>query len=237
MQTNKGFTLIEGFLFLAIAGIIGFTGWYVWQSKDKTNNSYESSAQSTTNLPTYISIKTFEECKKAAGSKLLETYPEQCVTVAGKTFTGPLTQGKKFLDIKEWLAGIPLTDPSDGYYYKLSDYQTDGKSSDITVYSKKADAIIGPKGTSCRGEYIAYILRLLTNDPSWKNPDKVSPLFSKVKSIGGYTYALTTKKEYGPQCFDRGDAKTGYVADRITEDKFETVVDRFVKDYGSIDAE
>ncbi|MEK7076340.1 MAG: hypothetical protein AAB941_01625 [Patescibacteria group bacterium] len=34
-------------------------------------------------------IYTFEECVKAKDSKMLETYPEQCVTSDGKSFPNP----------------------------------------------------------------------------------------------------------------------------------------------------
>jgi hypothetical protein len=34
-------------------------------------------------------ITNFAECKQSAGSKLLEIYPEICMTAGGKSFTNP----------------------------------------------------------------------------------------------------------------------------------------------------
>ena len=39
-------------------------------------------------------VTDFESCKKATGSILLETYPEQCKTTEGKTFVGPADTAK-----------------------------------------------------------------------------------------------------------------------------------------------
>lgn len=56
MKRDGGFTVIESILLLVIAGIIGFTGWYVWSSKNKTENSYKNSAQVSSSTPRYSSI-------------------------------------------------------------------------------------------------------------------------------------------------------------------------------------
>lgn len=57
---------------LAILVLLGFLFW---------QNFIKSGAGST--------VSNFEECKAAPGSVLLETYPEQCRTSDGQTFTGP----------------------------------------------------------------------------------------------------------------------------------------------------
>ncbi len=72
---------------MVIAGIIGFTGWYVWNSRNKTENSYSNSISS--NIPKYTAIKSFDDCKKSAGSKIQESYPEVCITALGNKFTNP----------------------------------------------------------------------------------------------------------------------------------------------------
>jgi hypothetical protein len=61
--------------------LLGVLGFVFWQNfvKDKTIASSDE-------------ITSFEDCKKQAGNKILETYPEQCVTRSGKTFTGPTNQ-------------------------------------------------------------------------------------------------------------------------------------------------
>ncbi len=50
MKKNQaGFGVVEGLLVLVVAGIIGFTGWYVLQSKSKTNNALDNAANSQAN--------------------------------------------------------------------------------------------------------------------------------------------------------------------------------------------
>jgi Tfp pilus assembly protein PilV len=47
MKNNKGFALLEGLLILVVVGILGFTGWYVWSAKNKTNSTYNSTGNSS----------------------------------------------------------------------------------------------------------------------------------------------------------------------------------------------
>jgi len=69
-QNNKAaFTAIKVLFIFIIVGLLGLSGWYIWQAKS-TN-----------------SIKSFEDCKKAAGSKIQESFPEVCVTKDNKRFT------------------------------------------------------------------------------------------------------------------------------------------------------
>jgi hypothetical protein len=37
--SNKGFTVIESLLILVVVGILGFTGWFVWHSTQKVNQT------------------------------------------------------------------------------------------------------------------------------------------------------------------------------------------------------
>ena len=49
MKNNQlGFSAVEALLIVVITAIIGFTGWYVWQSKNKTNTSLSNAANSQT---------------------------------------------------------------------------------------------------------------------------------------------------------------------------------------------
>lgn len=74
---------------IVASAIVGFTGWYVWSSKKNADNAYNSATQISANVPKYTSIKTFDECKKSASSKVLKSYPEVCVTAAGQKFNNP----------------------------------------------------------------------------------------------------------------------------------------------------
>jgi type II secretory pathway pseudopilin PulG len=143
-----------------------------------------------------------------------------------------LDSSPSYFVIKEWGVKVPVTDSNVKYYYKFDK----SYSTIINVYSQKADGIVGPKGVSCKEEYIAYVLRLEASSPDWNDPEKVSPLFDHKITIGKYAFAVATKKEYGPDCFDAG-SNNNYVTDQTTSAKFDAIVSQFVKDFQSIKAE
>ena len=84
---SSGFAIVEVLLILVLIGTIGGVGWYVWHSKQLSDSSLNNASQN--NLASLPAIKTFDDCQKAKGSKLQETYPEVCVTTSGKSFTNP----------------------------------------------------------------------------------------------------------------------------------------------------
>lgn len=45
LRNETGFGNVEVVLLLVIIGMVGFVGWYVYQSKNKTNNIYNNAAQ------------------------------------------------------------------------------------------------------------------------------------------------------------------------------------------------
>jgi Tfp pilus assembly protein FimT len=111
IQQQSGFSLVEVLLMVVVLAILGFTGFFVYQSRkdtDKTLDSTNEVAHSTTPSKT-TAVNDFAQCEQAAGSKLLETYPEQCVTSSGKMFTDTATQGQKYLDIKQWGVKVAYT--------------------------------------------------------------------------------------------------------------------------------
>jgi len=66
--------LIVAIVIIAVI-VLGLLGWVFWQNFNKSNGS---------------SVANFEQCKNAPGSIIQETYPERCITVDGRSFTGPL---------------------------------------------------------------------------------------------------------------------------------------------------
>ena len=83
MKKQNGFAVIEGVLFLVIAGILGFTGWYVYSSHNRALDIYadaDSASSSTINHKksssqpnVYASWKTY----KTKYEKLSFKYPDQ----------------------------------------------------------------------------------------------------------------------------------------------------------------
>ncbi len=88
-QRQAGFSIIQTLLVMIVLVILGFTGYFVYQSQQNTNKTLSNTNKVVqgNSTPTTSPVTDFAGCKQAAGSKLLETYPEQCLTKAGKTFT------------------------------------------------------------------------------------------------------------------------------------------------------
>jgi len=128
--SHKGFSAVEGLLILIIVLLLGFIGYYVYH----TNQTASDTLNSSHSTPKFGSaIKTFADCKKAVGSKLLETYPEQCVTKDGKSFTDPNQLTKKYLTIKEWGVKLPLTSTILDATYTLTSNEKDTGSADLST--------------------------------------------------------------------------------------------------------
>lgn len=83
-------------LIVVVLGTVGGGGYYIWhKNQDKKKSSNTSQSQNKT-----AKITTYEECTKAEGSKIQESYPATCVTKDNQRFTQPVEQ--KYLTIKEW---------------------------------------------------------------------------------------------------------------------------------------
>ncbi len=49
---QKGFGLLEALLILVLGGIVGFVGWYVWDSKNKTDSNSDVTSQTANSTVT-----------------------------------------------------------------------------------------------------------------------------------------------------------------------------------------
>ncbi len=108
MKTHKKrarITTMATVLAVVVAAAVSFTVWFAYHSAQLADASLKSANKVSGDMPKLPQITDFDSCKKAGGSKLLQTYPAQCVTQSGKTFTEAL----KYLTIKEWGVEIPLT--------------------------------------------------------------------------------------------------------------------------------
>jgi hypothetical protein len=75
-QQSGHIVLIAGVVVIAVV-ILGLLGWVFWQNFNNAGGS---------------AISNFEQCKASTGSKILETYPEQCITSDGRSFTGQVVK-------------------------------------------------------------------------------------------------------------------------------------------------
>ena len=53
MKNVKGFSVVEGLLILVIVGLLGFTGWYVWKTHDKTTDTLNNVDRASNSSPNY----------------------------------------------------------------------------------------------------------------------------------------------------------------------------------------
>lgn len=51
-KNQKGFSVVEGLLFLIIIGVLGFVGWYVWHSKNAADDNLKNAASTNIAAPT-----------------------------------------------------------------------------------------------------------------------------------------------------------------------------------------
>jgi len=72
-KKQSGFSAVEGLLILIILGLVSFTGWYVWHSKQSTDKTYTNAAKSalltSTSAPVkadpYKGWKTYQNADKS----------------------------------------------------------------------------------------------------------------------------------------------------------------------------
>ncbi|MDB5163619.1 MAG: hypothetical protein JWS12_236 [Candidatus Saccharibacteria bacterium] len=76
-KNQTGFSAVEGLLIATTVGVIGFVGWYVYQSRNKTNTSYNNVANNQNATTT----------KPSAATKPAATTPAVDVYAGWKTYT------------------------------------------------------------------------------------------------------------------------------------------------------
>jgi hypothetical protein len=179
-KSQKGFAIVEALLIVILLGIVGFTGYYVWHSKQQTDKTLNA-ANNSSQAPSTQTIKNFEDCKKSAGSKILTTYPEQCVAKDGKTFTDTSQQaGAPYLAIKEWGVQIPLAAGIEDAYYRYDPRDTG--------YAYLSLASL--KSTDCAADATTtgVIVRFAVDDVDPISGEKYIKLVPAAAHVGNYYY-------------------------------------------------
>ncbi len=205
-KKQNGFAHVAILLVAVILAAIGFSGWWVWHNNHKK----------TTNSPV-VTVKSFDGCKKAAGSKLLETFPEQCVTKDGVTFTGPSAQTtQQYFTIKEWGVKFKTNEDNKDAYYVF--YENTKQY--LYLDSTDLDSLKAYDGSSCKGEYIAILGQYKKDDPALNDPATLGPV-GEQKTVGDYVYTFSTKKQYAAAClFDQNqnpiDANTAVYDKKVS---------------------
>lgn len=106
-------------LLVVVLGALVFTGWFAYHSSQLADSTLKSANKVSSDVPKMAAVTDFATCKKAPGSKMLETSPEQCVITTGKKFTDP-GQSVKYLVIKEWGVKVDVSNAAltDAEYVK-----------------------------------------------------------------------------------------------------------------------
>jgi hypothetical protein len=178
-------------------------------------------------------------------AKVDQSQDERTKEPAAEPKTDPgLRVAEGYLLVPEWGVKIPLSASDAGAYYELdtSIEQPASNPTNFIVYTKEADALTSPIGVSCKGEYVAYMLRLPKDDPRWQpstdaTDGNVSPLFGIRTIVGDYQYAVSTKKQYGPQCWATSAKDADYQVDEATAQKFNDIARAFAADFKNIQAQ
>ncbi len=116
---QQGMGAVEIVLILVLAGILGFTGWYVWHSKQGTDKSLTNAGNSQYAQP--ATAKTITQSKNAT----------------------------KYLVIKEWDVKIPLGTDSDGFYYYLRPATQGDPARYVDILSTRIDKLKNKDGDKC----------------------------------------------------------------------------------------
>jgi len=170
-QNQNGYSAVEIILVVIVLGIVGFTGWFVYHAKQSADKAYEANTSVGAPTPT-TTASSYDACTKASGSKILETYPEQCVSADGKTYTNNKANATK-LAIKEWGVSLPLTaDVADATYTIGADGTAHITTGKITELAKSV--------TGCNTGI---------NDIYIKRSSTASDVGSSAAHVGSYYYA------------------------------------------------
>lgn len=158
VKNNNGFGAIEALLILVVVGIVGFTGWFVYHSKQVADKTLAQTGNSSTvQLPKKPATKT----------------------------PAPVTAAPtKYLVIKEWGVKIPLTKGIADAVYAIRVFNG-GQSADLSTSSLTAlDRACGVGGTPPGG--IARQTAAAHAANQTKNDLVFYPVYSN--KLGNYYY-------------------------------------------------
>lgn len=130
-------------LAVVLIAAIGATVWYAYHSTQLADSALQSANKVSSDVPKTPVINSYDTCAKAPGSKILQSYPAQCVTTGGKTFTDT----PKYLVIREWGMQFQIPSVLKTMKYTLTSADTvkldSDDLSDLAGSSKYCSATLG----------------------------------------------------------------------------------------------
>lgn len=186
-KSTHGFATVEAVLIIIVLGIVGFTGWFVYHSKQIADKTLSSDPGSSVTFP-----------KKAATTQT----PSQT------------TDTQKYLDIKEWAFRIPLSSTIESTVYSSGQYSTGtssatGGSIKLGLVSLGSDCSNSSKAPL--GEYVEFTQKDVSEEDV-TNVSKGPSLHDLMKSAvevpgsdGGYGAYYVAYVKPTTDCSNGGD--------------------------------
>jgi len=165
-------------LLIIVLGVVGGGGYYTWH---KNHEQKQSSDNSQTGKKV-AKVTNYDECLKAEGSIVQDSYPATCITKGKQRFTQPIEQ--KYLAIKEWGVKFPYPE---GVLSLSYDIHTNAVSDGPQIMDIHLDDVPG----SCKGTNM--LLRAKSGqdlDGYGNTAEQIISRFGtgKVKKLGDYYY-------------------------------------------------
>lgn len=159
-NTQKGFGAVETVLIFVVVGIIGFAGWFVWNSQKQTDKTLTDASKGSSSV---------------SATKTSSTTSNTTDTTTTKTDTA------SYLVVKEWGIKIPMPSDDSSYAYSVQD------STDIWVTSQSLNQALAAAAKSA-GEAcgIAGIQVFRTT----RSNNAVTDTRKYSAEINGYVYGL-----------------------------------------------
>ncbi|HVX58260.1 MAG TPA: hypothetical protein VG964_00815 [Candidatus Saccharimonadales bacterium] len=213
-KKQSGFAVVELIIIILYAVVICVGGYGVWHN-EKNKNKPAASTSSQTSL-TASTVSNFDDCSKASGSKIQQTFPEICVTADGKSFTQDVSRNssstttpansgavntkdtqpatkQKYLTITEWGVHAPYTSSSLTLQYKMETV-AGIKEADITsaelLKAGGSDCIAGGGAVARYSGSDSWMLPDGTSDGTIANAVSKGDIVYYSK-VGNYYYVFT----------------------------------------------
>jgi len=211
LKNQKGFTHpLMLSLVILLAGIIVFTGWYVWNSSQNADNSIDSA----------------DNLSETTGTKIKNT--QQKSQSATK-------QSNNYLEIKQWGVKLPLGDSIKNAYYVLRASGPDTVES-VELFDEDFDNLKNKNGVSCKDpDFPIYVISRIKEDNMRKiDPEFYSFVISKV--MDGYQQSGQTSSQSPPACAELNPSSgRDFVADTTVTDRFQAIKNAFSEAYQDLE--
>ena len=171
---QKGFSAIIVLLILILIAVIGFTGYYVWDTQKSKNKQTTQNAQTNTESPNVVNSQEQTEVAKP-------------------------TDAQKYLVIKEWGVKIPAqNEVISDYIYFMEDSHNGVEQIGLST-TKLSNITCKDSGEKINNFIVGRLYRTKSIDDLANATNGKSTLLQPVK-IGEYNYIYWGGSGYGNMC-------------------------------------